>query len=207
VSWGQRAVEDGGGGGVSQSDPGQKRIEKQAFWIALLVPVLNVGYAVAVAYLHLTHPHVVSSDTTACPEPVLANCPESVLANASFCFIHPFECEHSKRIGCAVFSSAIMPMQVSKNGLFEPCIKMMILPRQARDKHRENSKKSGVFLQKGLRVRRCDHVCRWLHFRRLFRQLHLQVWICPLCGALSRRQHERHRRENHLNASFSLNFF
>jgi hypothetical protein len=37
---------------------------------------------------------------------------------------------------------------VGKNGLFAPFvyIKFIILPRQARDKHRENSKKSGVSL-------------------------------------------------------------
>jgi hypothetical protein len=38
---------------------------------------------------------------------------------------------------------------VRKNGLFEPYIysKTNILPRQARDKHRENSKKGTVFPQ------------------------------------------------------------
>ena len=54
VTWGQRAVEDG-------EDPGQHRIEKQAKWIARIVPVLNVAYAITMAYLHLTAPHIVST--------------------------------------------------------------------------------------------------------------------------------------------------
>jgi len=53
VTWGQRAVEDG-------EDPGQQRIEKQAKWIARIVPVINVAYAATMAYLHLMQPHIVT---------------------------------------------------------------------------------------------------------------------------------------------------
>jgi len=53
VSWGQRAVEDG-------VDPGQKRIEAQAACIALFVPLMNVGFALGMAYLHLVWPLIVS---------------------------------------------------------------------------------------------------------------------------------------------------
>jgi hypothetical protein len=36
--------------------------------------------------------------------------------------------------------------QVRKRHFGAICIELIILPRQARDKHRENSKTSGVFL-------------------------------------------------------------
>ena len=57
VSWGQRAVEDG-------VDAGQQRIEKQAKFIAIIVPLLNVGYAAVMSYLHLTAPHTVTVVTS-----------------------------------------------------------------------------------------------------------------------------------------------
>ena len=53
VSWGQRAVEDG-------LDAGQQRIEKQAKCIAIIVPLLNIGYAVTISYVHLIAPQDVT---------------------------------------------------------------------------------------------------------------------------------------------------
>lgn len=53
VSWGQRAVEDG-------LDAGQQRIEKQAKCIAIIVPLLNIGYAVTISYVHLIAPQYVT---------------------------------------------------------------------------------------------------------------------------------------------------
>eukprot|EP01046_Picozoa_sp_COSAG06_P031581 COSAG06_NODE_3084_length_5880_cov_3.762325_3_plen_85_part_00 len=52
----------------------------------------------------------------------------------------------------AAMTTAARPNQV-KNGLLKPFIYIMIiLPRQARDKHRENSKKEAVLSQGALDV-------------------------------------------------------
>ena len=62
-----------------------------------------------------------------------------------FCAGTPAE-DYYKSNKCEFVERSVIPFMVRKTTLFAPFMhKCIILPRQARDKHRETSKQSGVF--------------------------------------------------------------